>query len=149
MDEETYQEIEALLPKQHGNVKLSNRHVLEALMYICRNGCTWRGLPKEYGRWHTIYMRLSRWAAHGVLTAIYEKLLQKRLIARKITLAALDSTSCKVHQDAMGGGEKKHRQVEGRMEHQDTRSGSQPPPADYDEPFGGEQERRAGREEAS
>jgi transposase len=107
MDEETYKEVEALLPTQRGNGKISDRRILEAVVYICRNGCAWRGLSKEYGNWHTIYMRLNRWAKNGVLERIYEILLRRRRIGRELRVVALDSTTIKVQQDGTGGGEKK------------------------------------------
>jgi transposase len=43
-------------------VKIGTRRLLDALLYIAENGCKWRRLPKEFGNWHTIYMRLRRWA---------------------------------------------------------------------------------------
>src|SRR5580693_7601603 len=37
-----------------------------------KQGCTWRGLPKQFGRWHTIYMRMNRWAKNGVLNRVFD-----------------------------------------------------------------------------
>ena len=31
------------------------------------NGCKWRSLPKEYGDWHVIYVRVNRWAKIAIL----------------------------------------------------------------------------------
>ena len=45
------------MPVQRGNVSLSNLQVLNAILYVAEQGCKWRGLPKRFGRWHTIYMR--------------------------------------------------------------------------------------------
>ena len=36
--------------------------MLNAVLYIVENGCNWRSLPKEYGDWHVIYVRVNRWA---------------------------------------------------------------------------------------
>ena len=57
-----YAQIEPYLPRQRGNVSIANRNVINALLYVAGHGCKWRGLPKHYGRWHTIYMRMQRWA---------------------------------------------------------------------------------------
>ncbi|WP_442780491.1 transposase [Ensifer sp. SL37] len=73
-----------LLPVQRGNVKIDNRQLLNALLYIAENGCKWRRLPKEYGNWHTIHTRLCRWAEQGVLERIFEALQRQRLIAIRI-----------------------------------------------------------------
>ena len=54
-----YERIVPLLPVQHGNVKLANLQVLNALLYMAEQGCKWRALPERYGLWHTVYMRLN------------------------------------------------------------------------------------------
>ncbi len=33
-----------------------------ALLYIIENGCKRRALPKEFGNWHTVYVRFNRWS---------------------------------------------------------------------------------------
>ena len=53
--EEQYERIKDSLPLQRGNVSLSNLQVLNAILYVTEQGCKWRGLPKRFGRWHTIY----------------------------------------------------------------------------------------------
>ena len=68
-----YALLSPLLPVQRGNVKIDNRQLLNALLYVVENGCKWRRLPKEFGNWHTIYMRLRRWAEQGVLENGFSK----------------------------------------------------------------------------
>jgi len=60
INDEQYEKIAKILPKQRGNMKIDNRTLINALLYICANGCKWRGLPKEFGDWHVIYVRYSR-----------------------------------------------------------------------------------------
>jgi hypothetical protein len=43
--QEQKKKIISLFPKPHGNVKIDGGVLLEALVYICENGCTWRSLP--------------------------------------------------------------------------------------------------------
>ena len=43
--EAQYQRIEPSLPRQRGNVSLSNLQLLNALLYVAEHGCKWRGLP--------------------------------------------------------------------------------------------------------
>jgi len=100
LKETQYQIIAKFLPKQRGNVKIDNRNMLNALIYRCKNGCSWRDLPKEFGNWHVIYMRFSRWAKNGVLENIYTVLSKEGLQCANVY--ALDSTSVKVHPDAFG-----------------------------------------------
>ena len=75
-----YARLSPLLPVQRGNVKIDNRRLLNALLYIAESGCKWRRLPKEYGNWHTVYVRLRRWADKGVLERIFAVLREQRLI---------------------------------------------------------------------
>ena len=58
--EEQYRLIEDSLPRQRGNVSLTNLQVLNAILYVTEQDCKWRGLPKHFGRWHTVYARWSR-----------------------------------------------------------------------------------------
>lgn len=94
--------IEDCLPRQRGNVRLSNLQVLNAILYVAEHGCKWRGLPARFGRWHTIYTRMSRWAKAGVLDRIFVRLQQAQLIQIRIEAVSLDSTSIKVHPDGTG-----------------------------------------------
>ncbi|WP_373604394.1 transposase [Treponema endosymbiont of Eucomonympha sp.] len=41
---------------------MENRTVLNALFYICRNGCPCRTLPEKFSNQHTIYVRFNCWA---------------------------------------------------------------------------------------
>ena len=61
-----FEVIEHLLPVQRGNVKIPNLQVLNAMLYVAEHGCKWRGLPQQFGRWHSIYMWANRWAKQGV-----------------------------------------------------------------------------------
>ena len=72
--EEQYARIKDSLPVQRGNVSLTNLQVLNAILYVAEQGCKWRGLPKRFGRWHTIYMRMNRWTKNGVLDRVFEQL---------------------------------------------------------------------------
>lgn len=98
--QEQYQRIEKYLPKQRGNVRIDNRQFLNALLYVVENGCKWRALPKEYGNWHTIYVRMNRWSKNGVLDRIFTALQAEGIIDIKVDVVCLDSTTVKVHPDA-------------------------------------------------
>src|SRR6202007_3413771 len=100
--EEQYARIKDRLPVQRGNVSLTNLQVLNAILYVAEQGCKWRRLPTRFGPWHTIYMRMNRWAKNGVLDRVFEKLQQQQIVRIKIEALALDSTSVKVHPDGTG-----------------------------------------------
>jgi transposase len=100
--EAQYQRIEPSLPRQRGNVSHSNLQVLNALLYVAEQGCKWRGLPKRFGNWHTIYTRMNRWSKNGVLDHVFERLQREQIVRIQIEAVKLDSTTVKVHPDGMG-----------------------------------------------
>lgn len=103
---EQFEQIAPLLPRQRGNVRLENFQVVNAILYVAANGCKWRSLPSCHGPWHTIYMRMSRWAKAGVLDALAEQLQRRRLKHVPIKVVSLDSTIVKVHPDGTGAPKK-------------------------------------------
>jgi len=118
-----FAQIEHCLPVQRGNVSLSNLSVLNAILYVAEHGCKWRGLPKRFGNWHTIYTRMNRWSKSGVLDRVFEELQQAQVVRIKIEAVSLDSTIVKVHPDGTGALKKRpaiHRQVQRRVDHQDS-----------------------------
>ena len=120
---EQYEKIKDSLPIQRGNVRLSNLQVLNAFLFVAEQGCKWRGLPKRFGNWHTIYVRMNRWAKSGALNRVFEKLQLEQIVRIKIEAFSLDSTSVKVHPDGTGALKKRttgHWQVPRRMEYQDS-----------------------------
>jgi transposase len=100
--EAQYQSIASSLPRQRGNVKLNNLHLLNALLYVAEHGCKWRGLPKRFGNWHTIYTRMNRWSKSGVLDQVFEQLQREQIVRIRIEAVSLDSTTVKVHPDGTG-----------------------------------------------
>jgi len=102
LSESQYQQIAHCLPRQRGNVRLSNLQVLNAILYVAKHGCTWRGLPKRFGPWHTVYTRMMRWARSGVLDRVFEQLQHQQIIQIKIEAVSLDSTIIEVHPDGTG-----------------------------------------------
>jgi transposase len=110
-----FSRIEPFLPVQRGNVSLSNLQVVNAILYVAEHGCKWRGLPKRFGNWHTIYTRMNRWAKAGVLDRLFEELQHQQLIRVKIEAVSLDSTIVKVHPDGTGALKKGSSHVSGVM----------------------------------
>lgn len=113
--------IEHCLPRQRGNVSMTNLQVINAVLYVAEHGCKWRGLPKRFGNWHTVYTRMRRWAKAGVLDKMFEELQREQVVRIRIEAVSLDSTSIKVHPDGTGALKKRtasHWKVPRRMEHQ-------------------------------
>ena len=104
-----YRQIERCLPTPRGNVTLDNRQVLNAILYVAEHGCKWRGLPKQFGNWHTVYTRMNRWAKSGVLDRVFAQLQRLQIIRVRVEAVALDSTIIKVHPDGTGALKKTGR----------------------------------------
>jgi transposase len=100
--EAQFQRIESELPRQRGNVRVSNLQFLNALLYVAEQGCKWRGLPRRFGPWHTIYTRMYRWSKNGVLDRVFERLQKEQIVRIKIEAVKMDSTIVKVHPDGTG-----------------------------------------------
>lgn len=57
--------------------KHSRRSILEGIVYVVRQGCTWRALPKEFPPWTTVFWYFQEWQAQGVWDAITDALRRK------------------------------------------------------------------------
>jgi len=119
-----YAKIEYLMPKARKPQVVSNYKFLCALLYIIENGCKWRALPDEYGKWHTVYMRFNRWSKNGTLERIFEELQNMNVIDNRTELLCIDSTFIRVHPDAAGALKKKreakHRTFAWRFDNKNT-----------------------------
>ena len=102
LTQDQYERIAPLLPVQRGNVSISNLQVLNAILYVAEHGCKWRGLPSRFGRWHTVYTRMNRWAKNGVLDRVFEHLQREQIVRVKLEAVSMDSTIVKVHPDGTG-----------------------------------------------
>lgn len=100
--QEQYKKIEKYLPRQRGNVSMSNLQLINAILYVTENGCKWRALPESYGKWHTIYVRMNRWSKNGVLQRVFEAMQIENIIKIKVEAVCLDSTTVKVHPNGTG-----------------------------------------------
>src|ERR1700723_2779962 len=92
---EQYERIQDCLPVQRGNVRHDNLVLLNTILYVTEHGCKWRGLPKRFGNWHSIYVRMNRWAKKGVLDQVFAKLQEEQILHLKSrpTVAARPGTS--------------------------------------------------------
>jgi transposase len=71
-----------------------NRKFVEAVLWIARTGSPWRDLPEEFGHWHRVYVRYSRWAKKGV----WGKVLQAVAHDPDLEYLMVDGSIVRVHQ---------------------------------------------------
>ena len=114
--QEQYERIEKYLPRQRGNVSMSNLQLINAILYVTENGCKWRALPESYGNWHTIYVRMNRWSKNGVLQRVFEALQLENIVRIKVEAVCLDSTTVKVHPNGTGALKKAENKLLGGQE---------------------------------
>jgi transposase len=63
-----WERIKSFLPGKAGDCGVTakdNRLFVEAVLWIARTGSPWRDLPEEFGFWHRVYVRYSRWGKKG------------------------------------------------------------------------------------
>ena len=97
-----FERIAPYLPRPSGHTKVGQRQVVDALLYLAKEGCSWRALPERFGNWHTIYVRLNRWARQGVLERVLAELQRDQIAGLDTSVLSLDSTIIKLHPDATG-----------------------------------------------
>jgi len=70
-----------------------DRHILEAIFYILRNGCTWDGLPSNFPPKSTVYDRFRKWCEQGIFEqmrkTIFEVLIENGM---STNIAYIDAT---------------------------------------------------------
>ena len=102
-----YLRIKWMLPIPRGNVRVDNLTFLNALLYAIENGCKWRALPNEFGKWSTIYKRFRRWSETGVLEHVFDQLKEEFHLEIDLSVLSLDSNSIKASPDATGALKKR------------------------------------------
>lgn len=75
------------------------RLVVNAIVYLTRNGCAWRSLPREYPPWKTVYGYFRYWRQCGLWQRMHDRLRAAVRQAdgrhRQPSAAILDSQSIK------------------------------------------------------
>ncbi|WP_080439991.1 IS5 family transposase [Burkholderia ubonensis] len=107
LSDAVWQKIQPILPREQGNrgrTVANHRWFVEAVLWIGHTGCPWRDLPEAFGRWHTVYVRFSRWRrkgvwAHMAVVVAGETEIERILI--DITIVRTRSPSARTRQSAL------------------------------------------------
>jgi transposase len=99
-----WERIEDLLPGRPGQtgwVAKDNRLFVDAVLWIAKTGAPWRDLPKQFGKWNSVWKRFDRWARKGTWRVVFEALQDPDL-----EWLILDSTVIRAHPCAAGAPKK-------------------------------------------
>ena len=77
-----------------GTTAANNRLFVEAVLWIARTGAPWRDLPEQFGSWHNVYNRYSRWCSKG----IWEKAFEALSSDSDMEYLMVDGSIVRVHQ---------------------------------------------------
>jgi transposase len=77
-----------------------DRKFLEALHYFTVHNITWRALPKEFGKWNSVWKRFWRLSQRGVFEAMLALLAETSSTAHLVQM--IDSTIVRAHVSAAG-----------------------------------------------
>jgi putative transposase len=69
--------LEPLLPpaKPGGRPRCADlREVVNAILYLARNGATWRALPHDFPPWRTVYHYFRAWRQDGTWERVHDAL---------------------------------------------------------------------------
>lgn len=65
-----------------------------ALLYVVKEGCTWRGLPHDFPKWRIVYRYFQIWGQIGESGASYfEQAMQKLVLSERIIKGRKAKTS--------------------------------------------------------
>src|SRR2546430_1665073 len=97
------------------------RRVINGILYLIKTGCQWRMLPREFGKWNTIYGYFKRWRREGVWPCLREALrqLERRRLGRQPEPSAgrVDSQSSKTATQRSEVGFDGGKKIKGRKRH--------------------------------
>mgnify|MGYP003428667185 FL=1 len=62
---------------------ISRREIINAIFYVSKQGCTWRGLPHDFPKWQTVYGYFRQCVKAGVWERINDTLRRAVRVAEE------------------------------------------------------------------
>lgn len=97
-------QIEGLLPPRFRRGRpreVDFREIVNAVLYVCRNGCQWRDLPHDFPPYRSVFGYFTAWQHDGTWERVHDTLLLKVRVQAgqepEPSVGVLDSQSVKVN----------------------------------------------------
>lgn len=97
LSKEQLSRMEPYFPLPHGVSRVDGRRVSPGIIFVIRNGLSWRDAPKDYGPHKMFYNRFIRWSRLGVFDRVFSSLFAQKDIPETLTI---DTTHLKAHRTA-------------------------------------------------
>lgn len=86
LTDQQWEAIRDLFPPEkasRGRAFKDNRLMLNGILYRMRTGVSWEKLPKRYGRYRTVYDRLTLWNNLGIWPKALERMLELGIVTKE------------------------------------------------------------------
>ena len=97
------------------------RLIVDSILYVAKNGCTWRCLPNDFPPWKSVYYYFRKWSLSGLWKLLNTALVSiARLCAGKEdspSLVSMDAQSQSAEPGVEGRGLDGGKKVNGRKRH--------------------------------
>ena len=83
--------------------KYRRRDIVDAIVYVVRQGCTWRALPREFPHWNTVFWYYKEWQTDGTWDRLLAHVQTKSdAVGEGVWEVSSDGTVVRAHQHAAG-----------------------------------------------